>query len=80
MKELLSFLITNITGSDDFEVGENMNEEEGRLTLDVVANPDIVGLIIGREGKTIKNLRKILSIRATREKLGVNINVTPRGN
>lgn len=78
MKELLTFLISNITGSDQFEVGENMNEE-GKVTLDVVADPEIVGLIIGKEGKTIKNLRKILSIKATREKLGVNINVTPRG-
>lgn len=77
MVELLEFLITNITGSDDFDVREDRNEE-GRVNLDVVANPEIVGLIIGREGKTIKNLRKILSIKATRENLGVNINVSPR--
>ena len=76
MKELLTFLVTNITGSDDFKI-EERSEDEGRITLDVMANPEIVGLIIGKEGKTIKNLRKILSIKATRDNLGVNINVAP---
>lgn len=77
MVDLLKFLITSITGSEDFDVVEDRNEE-GRVNLDVTANPDIVGLIIGKEGRTIKNLRKILSIKATRENLGVNINVSPR--
>lgn len=77
MKDLLEFLIKNITGSDDFSVEEE-NAEEGRVNFSVVANPDIIGLIIGKEGKTIKNIRKILSIRATKEKVGVNINVSPQ--
>lgn len=76
MKDLLHFLIKNITGSEDFTITEN--EEEGARTYEVVAESGIVGLIIGKEGKTIKNLRKILSIRATKEHFGVNINVNPR--
>lgn len=73
MKELLEFLISNITGSKEFNVTKN--EEEGNVTFEVIADPNIVGLIIGKEGKTIKNLRKILSVRATKERIGVNINV-----
>ena len=76
MKDLLTFLIKNITGSEDFTINEI--EEEGRIILNVEADANIVGLIIGKEGKTIKNLRKILSIRATKEQLGVNINVESR--
>lgn len=78
MKDLLEYIINKITGSSDFSVEEN-SSEQGRVVLEVTADPSIVGLIIGKEGKTIKNIRKILSIRATKEKLGVSINViTPQ--
>jgi len=74
MVELLTFLIKNITGSDDFTVSENRNGRDVELT--VKANPEIVGLIIGKEGKTIKNMRRILGIRASKENISVHINVT----
>jgi len=77
MKDLLGYIISSITGSSDFTI-EETHPEETRVNFEVVADPAIIGLIIGKEGKTIKNIRKILSIRATREKLGVNINVMPR--
>jgi predicted RNA-binding protein YlqC (UPF0109 family) len=74
MKDLLEFLISNITGSDSFTIKE---EEEGdRINLVVEADPSIVGLIIGKEGKTIKNIRKILSIKATPQNKAVNITVS----
>jgi len=76
MKQLTEFLISNITGSDDFTVEEK--DIDGRITMNVTASPDIVGLIIGKEGKTIKNIRKILSIRATQENKAVIIDVTEK--
>jgi len=76
MKDLLTYLLSKITGSTDFEIKE-IDTEEGKITFEVTANPEIIGLIIGKEGKTIKNIRKILSIRATKEKTGVNISVQP---
>lgn len=77
MKDLLSYLLSKITGSNDFDI-EEVASEEGKVTFDVTADSEIIGLIIGKEGKTIKNIRKILSIRATKEKTGVNISVQPR--
>lgn len=76
MDKLLTFLISKITGSDDFEISEI--EEEGRVTLEVKANKNIIGLIIGKEGKTIKTLRKILSIPASLARQSVNISVTEK--
>lgn len=76
MKDLLSFLINNITGAsegEDFEI--ILVQEDGRTDLEVKAKPEIIGLIIGREGKTIKNIRKILSIRGVLENTSVNISV-----
>ena len=76
MIELLKFLITEITGAkeDDFSVNEV--SEGTKATLQVSAKPDIIGLIIGKEGKTIKNIRKIVSVRAVLENKSVNISVT----
>lgn len=73
MKDLATFLIKNITGSDSFDITEQSDNE--RIDVNVKASDDIVGLIIGKEGKTIKNIRKILSIKATKQDKMVNINV-----
>lgn len=73
MTELLQFIIKKITGSEDFDVEEA--QEEGKTLLTVHANKDIIGLIIGKGGKTIKNIRKILSVKATLEDKAVNISV-----
>lgn len=73
MKELLTYLITEITGSDQFEIDEHVENE--KINLEVRANPSIVGLIIGKQGKTIKTLRKILSIKATNDNTVVSISV-----
>lgn len=74
MKSLLEFLIKNITGSDEFSIDESA-QEENRINFEVKANKEIIGLIIGRDGKTIKNIRKILSIPATLSRQSVNISV-----
>lgn len=78
MKDLLAFLISEITGAktkEDFEVSEDTIE--GKTILNVVSKPDIIGLIIGKEGKTIKNIRKIVSVRAVLENKSINISVNP---
>ncbi len=73
MKDLLHFLITKITGSDNFAIEEV--SDGGNVDFTVRATPDIIGLIIGKEGKTIKNIRKIVSVRAVLEKKSVKISV-----
>ena len=78
MKKLLEFILKKITGSDDFSVSEST--EGTFLTLDVSAKPEIIGMIIGKEGKTIKNIRKILSVRGVLEQKSVRINVTEATN
>lgn len=75
MKDLLTFLIREIIGEVDFDVAEEV--EGDRINLIVRAPSTSVGLIIGKEGKTIKNIRKILAIRATAENTVVSVNVNP---
>jgi len=74
MKDLLSFIINKITGTGDFTIAET--EEGERVIFEVKAKKEIIGLIIGREGKTIKNIRKILSVPAVLSHKGIAINVT----
>jgi predicted RNA-binding protein YlqC (UPF0109 family) len=75
MKKLLTFLIKEITGIEDFTVNEEQIDD--KINLTVVAPQETVGLIIGKEGKTIKNIRKILAIKATQENTVVSVNVNP---
>lgn len=77
MNQLLAFIIKNITGSDDFEISEE-SSEDGKTSLLVLANPEIIGLIIGKEGKTIKNIRRIVSIKAALTGCVVNISVNEK--
>lgn len=75
MKNLLTFLISEITGIENFEVMEERIDD--KVNLIVTAPQETVGLIIGKEGKTIKNIRKILAIKATQENTVVSVNVNP---
>jgi predicted RNA-binding protein YlqC (UPF0109 family) len=74
MKELVTFLVQSITGSKDFTVEER--SEGDSVEIEIKAKSDILGIIIGKEGKTIKNLRKILAVKATPERKMVNISVS----
>jgi len=73
MRKLLEFLVKGVTGTDDFEIEEN--EEGGRTEYVIHANPDYVGRIIGKGGKTIKAIRNLLKVRATLEKKAVGLSV-----
>lgn len=74
MKDLLVFILENITGSKDIEV-EEQETELGKVDLLVKAPEEITGLIIGKQGKTIKNIRKLVSVRAALEDKVVNISL-----
>jgi len=74
MKALLAYLVKNITGQEEFEI-ETSSEGE-RDILNIVISKDFIGMIIGKEGKTIRNIRKIMSIKATLESKLVNVSVS----
>jgi predicted RNA-binding protein YlqC (UPF0109 family) len=74
MVDLIKFIVQKITGSEEFSVEETTNEEQGNVFV-IKAKPEIIGLIIGKGGKTIKNIRRIASIRGVLENKSVNINV-----
>jgi predicted RNA-binding protein YlqC (UPF0109 family) len=78
MKKLLEYIIEGITGSDDFSVEENVEENFHELT--VHANPDLIGMIIGKNGKTINTIRNLLKVRAVYDKTTFNLSVAEKNN
>lgn len=76
MRDLLEFIIRGITGSDDFTT-EEIDEGE-RADLLIKVNKDLVGLIIGKNGRTIRAIRNLLRVRATLEKKVVFVSVSEK--
>lgn len=77
MRELLEYILKGITGNKKINVSEN--EENGHINLSVDLPNDLMGIVIGKGGKTIKMIRNILRVRATLEKKTVSI-ILPEGN
>lgn len=73
MKELLDFLIKNITGIENYSIEEETDNSFTRFI--VKTEPDDAGLVIGKRGKTVKTIRNLLKVRATLENMGVAISV-----
>lgn len=73
MRELLDFLLTGILGKEKYEVVEQTDDSHTNFV--VSAKPGVIGMIIGKGGKTIKTIRNLLKARATLEKKGVSVSV-----
>jgi predicted RNA-binding protein YlqC (UPF0109 family) len=73
MKDLLTFLVEEMTGSKEFEIQESA--EEGRHDFMILAPQEMVGMLIGKEGRTIKAIRNLLKVKATLEKEAVSVSV-----
>jgi predicted RNA-binding protein YlqC (UPF0109 family) len=77
MKELLTYILSEITGGNNFEV-EEIQGENGFLTLKVITDPKYMGLIIGKQGRTINSIRNILKVKATLDRIGFSLEVVEK--
>ena len=73
MKDLLSCLVKKITGIKDFTIKKSV--DNGYMNFTIITAPGTAGLIIGKQGRTIKTIRNLLKVRATLEKKAVNVSV-----
>ncbi len=76
MRKLLEFLLKGILGDDNYSIEEEKEENHIRFLIDT--EPENMGLIIGKRGKTIKTIRNLLRVRATLEKKGVSVAVVEK--
>jgi len=73
MKKLLDHIISNIIGKDNFSIEEQ--ESDGHMQLIVKTKAENIGLLIGKQGRTIKAIRNIIKIKAVLENKSVNVSV-----
>lgn len=77
MKELLDFILRNLLGKKSkYEIIE---EDDGSIVkLTVKTADDEGGMVIGKQGKTIKAIRNMLRIKATLDKKKIILLVNPQ--
>ncbi|MGD8744342.1 MAG: KH domain-containing protein [Candidatus Woesebacteria bacterium] len=73
MEDLIKYIVEKITGTKDFSVEKQTDDE--RETYEISIAPDLIGMVIGKRGKTIRAIRKIVKIKAVLEDKSVNVNV-----
>lgn len=79
MKDLLSFIVTNLVTKPD-AVSVEENSENGSINLNLTVDPSDMGIIIGKGGQTIRSIRKLLTVRAIAESVRVNLQLAePQG-
>jgi uncharacterized protein len=61
IKETLEYILSSITQKDD-KVTVEEKQEEGLTVFEIVAPQEMIGKIIGKEGKIIKSIRTILNL------------------
>lgn len=72
VKETLEYILNSITQKEDHIIVEEHQEADLNV-LEIVAPTEIIGKIIGKEGKIIKSIRTILNLSFPQEKFIVKI-------
>lgn len=65
MKDCLSFIVNNLLGHNKTEIIQESNNSTILLTITPLKED--IGKLIGKNGKIIKSIRKLLKIRASKE-------------
>lgn len=72
VKETLDYILKSITSKED-NVTTEEHQEDGLSVIEVIAPKEIIGKIIGKEGKIIKSIRTILNLTFPQERFIVKI-------
>ncbi|MBI2309476.1 KH domain-containing protein [Candidatus Collierbacteria bacterium] len=76
MEELIKYILDKIVDHpDDLKIESLQNEEW--VTITAKLNPDDMGKVIGKGGKTINSIRSLVKILASKAQKRCNLNVEP---
>lgn len=79
MKDLLNFIVTSLVSQPE-AVKIDEQSENGNVNLTLTVDPQDMGLIIGKNGQTIRAIRKLLTVRAIAENVRINLQLSePQG-
>lgn len=72
-EEVLEFIVTNLVDNpEDIQI-DARDDEDGTVQLELRVNPEDMGKVIGKRGRTAKAIRTMVKAAGTRE--GVNASV-----
>ena len=74
MKDVLDFILSSLIDPGNYSI-EEISGENDSLQYEIKVDKDFIGMIIGKGGNTIKSIRNILKVKATKEKKLVTLNV-----
>lgn len=66
MEELIAFVAGSLVDKPE-EVKVNVSEEEDTVTVELGVAPEDLGKVIGKQGRTARAMRSILSAAAAKE-------------
>lgn len=74
MEELLKFIISSILKDKEVKITKE-ESDDGLVTFYIEPKPEDVGILIGKNGKTIKAITQILKIKAILMKKKVTLKI-----
>ncbi|NOY14903.1 MAG: KH domain-containing protein [bacterium] len=77
ISQLLTFLVENLIGADNFSLAEQDESDSINFTLSV--HPSKIGFLIGKQGRTINAIRRLLQVKAAQEDKKIFLKVVPEG-
>ena len=76
MKDFLEFLVTGIVKNADQVYVTEEQQPDNFINLKLSVSKEDMGLVIGKEGRTIKSLRNLLKAKASKENIRVNLELS----
>lgn len=74
MKELAEFIVGNIIDKKEFTVSEV--ENDGRLIVEIKVSSELIGIVIGKGGNTIKAIQTLLRVKGRLQDKLVSVTIT----
>ncbi|MEN8200754.1 MAG: KH domain-containing protein [Thermodesulfobacteriota bacterium] len=74
MQELITFIAKSLVDNPD-EVNVKVTEEEDTLVFDLTVAKDDLGKVIGKQGRTARAMRSLLSAAAGKEDKKSRLNI-----
>ena len=67
MKEFIEYIAKHLVDNPDYVEVEEREPEENKVVLALKVNPDDVGKVIGKQGRTAQAMRTLLTAIAAKE-------------
>ncbi|MEG1612668.1 MAG: KH domain-containing protein [Clostridia bacterium] len=76
MKELVEYLVKELTGSDDVTV--ELSDDKGNGEITISASKENIGKIIGKQGRIAKSIRTIVKAASLRERKKYTVTIVEK--